>query len=226
LNAYLLCSNGVGKEYQVAIRVLIADDHKVVRQGLRLFLRIDPDIEVVGEAANGAEAVKLAHLLAPDLVLMDILMPVMNGISATAAIRNERPEIEVLGLTSILEDSAVVEIMRAGAIGYLLKDLDGDELCRAIHAAAAGQVQLAPAALTRLMRELHPPEQLEVLTEREKDVLRLLGQGQSNKQIARALQLREETVKTHVSKILHKLGVQSRTQAVLYAMRNGLMSIK
>lgn len=210
----------------MAIRVLIADDHKVVRQGLRLFLLIDPDIEVVGEAANGAEAVKLAHLLAPDLVLMDILMPVMDGISATVAIRNERPEIEVLGLTSILEDSAVVEIMRAGAIGYLLKDLDGDELCRAIHAAAAGQVQLAPEALTRLMRELHPPEQLEVLTEREKDVLRLLGQGQSNKQIARALQLQEETVKTHVSKILHKLGVQSRTQAVLYAMRIGLMSIK
>jgi two-component system, NarL family, response regulator LiaR len=210
----------------VAIRVLIADDHKVVRQGLRLFLRVDPDIEVVGEAADGAEAVKLAHQLSPDVVLMDILMPVMDGISATAAIRNERPEIEVLGLTSILEDSAVVKIMNAGAIGYLLKDLDGDELCRAIHTAAAGQVQLAPEAFARLMRELHAPEQTEVLTEREKDVLRLLGQGQSNKQIARALQLRDETVKTHVSKILHKLGVQSRTQAVLYAMRNRLMSTK
>ena len=132
----------------------------------------------------------------------------------------------MLGLTSILEDSAVVEIMRAGAIGYLLKDLDGDDLCRAIRAAAAGQVQLAPEAFARLMRELRPPEQIEVLTEREQDVLRLLGQGQSNKQIARSLHLREETVKTHVSKILHKLGVQSRTQAVLYAMRNGLMSIK
>ena len=210
----------------MAIRVLIVDDHKVVRQGLRLFLRVDPDIEIVGEAGNGAEAVERARQLAPDVVLMDILMPIMDGIAATAAIRKERPEIEVLGLTSILEDSAVVEIMRAGAIGYLLKDLDGDDLCRSIRAAAAGQVQLAPEAFARLMRELHPPEQIEVLTEREQDVLRLLGQGQSNKQIARSLHLREETVKTHVSKILHKLGVQSRTQAVLYAMRNGLMSIK
>ncbi len=210
----------------MAIRVLIVDDHKVVRQGLRLFLRVDPNIEIVGEAGNGVQAVELARQLAPDVVLMDILMPVMDGIAATAAIRKERPEIEVLGLTSILEDSAVVEIMRAGAIGYLLKDLDGDDLCRAIRAAAAGQVQLAPEAFARLMRELRPPEQIEVLTEREQDVLRLLGQGQSNKQIARTLQLREETVKTHVSKILHKLGVQSRTQAVLYAMRNGLMSIK
>ncbi len=210
----------------MTIRVLIADDHKVVRQGLRLFLRVDPDIEIVGEAANGAEAVKLARQLTPDVVLMDILMPVMDGISATTAIRNEHPQIEVLGLTSVLEDTAVVEIMRAGAIGYLLKDLDGDELCRALHAAAAGQVQLAPQVLARLMRELRSPEQIEILTEREKDVLCLLGQGQSNKQIARSLQLREETVKTHVSKILHKLGVQSRTQAVLYAMRNGLMSAR
>ena len=210
----------------MAICVLIVDDHKVVRQGLRLFLRVDPNIEIVGEAGNGVQAVELARQLAPDVVLMDILMPVMDGIAATAAIRKERPEIEVLGLTSILEDSAVVEIMRAGAIGYLLKDLDGDDLCRAIRAAAAGQVQLAPEAFARLMRELHPPEQIEVLTEREQDVLRLLGQGQSNKQIARSLHLREETVKTHVSKILHKLGVRSRTQAVLYAMRNGLMSIK
>jgi NarL family two-component system response regulator LiaR len=208
------------------IRVLIADDHKVVRQGLRLFLRMDPEIEIVGEAANGAEAVELARRLAPDVVLMDILMPVMDGIAATAAIRKEHPEIEVLGLTSVLEDSAVVEIMRAGAIGYLLKDLDGEELCRALHAAAAGQVQLAPSALTRLMRELRAHEQVENLTERERQVLQLLGQGQSNKQIARALRLREETVKTHVSKILHKLGVQSRTQAVLYAMRNGLMSAR
>ena len=210
----------------MTIRVLIADDHKVVRQGLRLFLRVDPDIEVVGEAGNGAEAVELARQFAPDVILMDILMPVMDGISATAAIRNAQPEIEVLGLTSILEDSAVVEIMRAGAIGYLLKDLDGDELCHAIHAAAAGQVQLAAKAFARLMREFRTPEQIEVLTEREKDVLRLLGQGQSNKQIARSLHLQEETVKTHVSKILHKLGVQSRTQAVLYAMRNGLMSMQ
>ncbi|MBX5459251.1 MAG: response regulator transcription factor [Thermogemmatispora sp.] len=205
------------------IRVLIADDHKVVRQGLRLFLRMDPDIEIVGEAANGAEAVELARQLMPDVVLMDILMPVMDGIAATAAIRKELPEIEVLGLTSVLEEKTIVEIMRAGAIGYLLKDLDGEELCRSLRAAAAGQVQLAPSALTHLMHELHGQSQVEKLTGREKQVLQLLGQGQSNKQIARSLHLREETVKTHVSNILHKLGVQSRTQAVLYAMRNGLM---
>src|SRR5579884_2955179 len=126
------------------IRVLIADDHKVVRQGLRLFLRMDPEIEIVGEAANGAEAVELARQLMPDVVLMDILMPVMDGIAATAAIRKELPEIEVLGLTSVLDEKTIVEIMRAGAIGYLLKDLDGEELCRSLHAAAAGQVQLAP----------------------------------------------------------------------------------
>jgi NarL family two-component system response regulator LiaR len=205
------------------IRVLIADDHKMVRQGLRLFLRMDPSIEIVGEATNGAEAVELAERLRPDVVLMDILMPVMDGISATAAIRKAHPEIEILGLTSVLEESAVVDIMRAGAIGYLLKDLDSNELCHALHAAAAGQVQLAPQALARLMRDLRPPEQVGKLTPREKEVLSLLGQGQSNKEIARNLHLREETVKTHVSNILHKLGVQSRTQAVLYALRNGLM---
>ncbi len=210
----------------MTIRILIADDHKVVRQGLRLFLRVDPEIEIIGEAKNGAEAVALARQLAPDVVLMDVLMPVMDGIAATSTIRQELPETEVLGLTSVLEDSAIVELMRAGAIGYLLKDLDGDELCRAIHAAAAGQVQLAPAAAARLLRELRTPEQVESLTEREIEVLRLLGQGQSNKQIAHDIHVREETVKTHVSKILHKLGVQSRTQAALYAMRTGLMTTR
>jgi two-component system, NarL family, response regulator LiaR len=208
----------------VTIRILIADDHKVVRQGLRLFLRMDQQLEIVGEAKNGAEAVRLARELLPDLVLMDILMPVMDGIDATALIRRELPETEVLGLTSVLEDAAVIEIMRAGAIGYLLKDLDGDELCQAIHAAAAGRVQLAPAAARRLLQELRPPECVDALTEREIDVLRLVGRGQSNKQIAQQLNLREETVKTHVSKVLHKLGMNSRTQAALYAMRSGLVA--
>ncbi|GAC1358459.1 MAG: response regulator transcription factor [Ktedonobacteraceae bacterium] len=206
----------------MVIRVLIADDHKVVRQGLRLFLHVDPELEIVGEARDGAEAIELARTLNPDVVLMDVLMPVMNGIVATSAIRRELPETEVLGLTSVLDDSTVVEIMRAGAIGYLLKDLDGDELCRAIRAAACGQVQLAPEAAARLLRELRTPELVEPLTERETDVLRLVGQGHSNKQIASTLHVREETVKTHVSKILHKLGVKSRTQAALYAMRVGL----
>lgn len=131
----------------MTIRIVIADDHKVVRQGLRLFLHVDPELTIVGEAANGVEALALARELRPDVVLMDVLMPVMDGIAATEAIRHELPDTEVLALTSVLEDSAVVEIMRAGAIGYLLKDVDADELCKAIHAAAVGRVQLAPKRL-------------------------------------------------------------------------------
>ncbi len=207
----------------MTIRIVIADDHKVVRQGLRLFLHVDPELAIVGEASNGAEALALARELKPDVILMDVLMPVMDGIAATEALRRELPETEILALTSVLEDSAVIEMMRAGAIGYLLKDVDGDELCKALHAAAAGRVQLAPEAAARLLRELRTGEQAEPLTEREVEVLRLLGRGHSNREIASALHLKEETVKTHVSKILAKIGVRSRTQAALYAVRNGLL---
>jgi DNA-binding NarL/FixJ family response regulator len=148
----------------------------------------------------------------------------MDGIAATAAIRRELPDTEVVALTSVLEDAAVVEAVRAGAIGYLLKDTGADELRRAIKSAAAGQVQLAPQAAARLMREVRTPEKsCEALTERETDVLRLLAQGQSNKEIAQNLSIGEQTVKTHVSHILDKLGVPSRTQAALYAMRAGLI---
>src|SRR5579885_359439 len=213
-------------EGNVTIRIVIADDHKVVRQGLRLFLHVDPELAVVGEAGNGAEALALARELRPDVVLMDVLMPVMDGIAATEAIRRELPDTEVLALTSVLGDSPVIEVMRAGAIGYLLKDVDGDELCRAIHAAAAGKVQLAPEAAAFLLRELRTTDQVEPLTARETEVLRLLGQGQSNREIARSLHLKEETVKTHVSKILSKLGVRSRTQAAIYALRSGLLTHK
>src|SRR3989454_10696101 len=132
-------------------RILIADDHSVVRQGLRMFLALDPDLEVVAEATDGAEALRLARELKPDVVLMDLLMPVMDGIAATAAIRRELPETEVLALTSVLEDASVVGAVRAGAIGYLLKDTQADTLCQAIKAAAAGQVQLTPKAAARLM---------------------------------------------------------------------------
>lgn len=208
----------------MSIHIVIADDHKVVRQGLRLFLHVDPELTIVGEAATGEEALALARELRPDVVLMDVLMPGMDGIAATEAIRRDLPDIEVLALTSVLEDSAVVEIMRAGAIGYLLKDVDGDELCKAIHAAAAGRVQLAPEAAALLLRELRTADQPEPLTERETEVLRLLGQGQSNREIAGSLHLKEETVKTHVSKILSKLGVRSRTQAAIYALRSGLFA--
>src|SRR5258707_10455327 len=212
-----------GRE-DLTIRIVIADDHKVVRQGLRMFLRVDPELAIVGEAGDGAEALALARKLTPDVVLMDVLMPVMDGIAATEAIRHELPDTEVLALTSVLEDSAVVEIMRAGAVGYLLKDVDGDELCKAIHAAAAGRVQLAPEAAALLLRELRTTDQAEPLTERETEVLRLLGRGQSNREIASSLHLKEETVKTHVSKVLSKIGVRSRTQAAIYAIRSGLLA--
>ena len=208
----------------MTIRILIADDHTVVRQGLHMFLGLDPELEVVGEARNGAEAVQKAQQLKPDVVLMDILMPVMDGIAATTAIRRELPDTEVLALTSVLEDASVIGAVRAGAIGYLLKDTEGEALCRAIKAAAAGQVQLTPKAAARLMQAVSASESPEELTEREGEVLRLLAQGQSNKQIARNLHIAEKTVKTHVSNILSKLGVQSRTQATLYAIRTGLIS--
>ena len=208
----------------MAIRILIADDHAVVRQGLRMFLALDPDLEVVGEASDGAEALRLARQVKPDVVLMDLLMPKMDGISATTAIRGELPDVEVVALTSVLEDSSVVGAVRAGAIGYLLKDTQADELCRAIKAAAAGQVQLSPQAAARLMREVRAPESPETLTERETAVLRLVARGKANKQIARELHIGEQTVKTHVGSILAKLGVNSRTQAALYAVRVGLVS--
>lgn len=207
----------------MAIRILIADDHRVVRQGLRLLLKVDPDLDVVGEASNGVEAVRLAGQLRPDVVLMDLVMPVMDGITATAAIRRETPEVEVLALTSVLEDASVVGAVRAGAIGYLLKDTHAEELRHAIRSAAAGQVQMAPEAAARLLREVRLPEASDTLTERETEVLRLLAQGQANKEIARSLGIGEATVKSHVGRILDKLGVQSRTQAALHAVRSGLV---
>jgi two-component system, NarL family, response regulator LiaR len=210
----------------VAIRVLLVDDHSVVREGLRMFLGRDPELAVVGEAANGEEAIHVARQLHPDVVLMDLLMPVLDGIAATATIRKELPDIEVIALTSVLESATVVGAVRAGAIGYLLKDTQAPELRRAIKAAAAGQVQLSPQASAYLMREVRTDKTTEPLTEREMEVLRLLSQGQSNKEIASHLQIVEDTVKTHIRHILAKLGVQSRTQAVLYAIRFGLVSDK
>jgi DNA-binding NarL/FixJ family response regulator len=208
----------------MAIRVLIVDDHSIVREGLRMFLVRDPDLEVVGESLDGAEALQQARQLRPDVVVMDLLMPVMDGITATRAIRRELPETEVLALTSVLESASVVDAIRAGAIGYLLKDTQAAELRKAIKAAAAGQVQLSPQASAHLLGAIRTPELPEPLTPREMDVLRLLAQGQSNKEIARALDLVEETVKSHVRHILGKFGVQSRTQALLAAIQLGIVS--
>ena len=208
----------------MVVRVLIADDHSVVREGLRMFLGRDPELEVVGEAADGEEAVQLARKLRPDVVLMDLLMPGIDGITATATVRNELPDTEVVALTSVLESASVVGAVKAGAIGYLLKDTKAAELRRSIKAAAAGQVQLSPQASAYLMREVRTSETPEPLTERETEVLSLLAQGKSNKEIARHLHVVEDTVKTHVRHILAKLGVQSRTQAVLSAQRLGLVS--
>ncbi|MDP8950793.1 MAG: response regulator transcription factor [Actinomycetota bacterium] len=212
----------------MTIRVLITDDHKVVRRGLRGFLELDPQLEVVGEASNGEEAVAMARRLEPDVVLMDLLMPVMDGIEATREIRRELPEVEVVALTSVLEDASVTGAIRAGAIGYLLKTTDADELCEAIKAAAAGQVRLAPEAAARLMREVRAPEGPEALTEplteREVEVLKLIARGKANKQIARELFVAMSTVKTHVNNLYRKLNVGSRTQAALYAARIGLVA--
>jgi len=209
----------------MVVRVLIVDDHGVVRRGLRMFLEDDPEIDIVGEARDGAEAVAQAQALKPDVVLMDLLMPVMDGIAATGIIRRELPDTEVIALTSVLEDASVSGAVSAGAIGYLLKDTRSDELCRAIKAAATGQVQLSPAAAARLLREVRAPDSPEALTPRETDVLRLLAEGKANKQIAAGLGVGENTVRTHVSSILAKLGVQSRTQAALYAAQVGLAKL-
>ncbi|MGH3086950.1 MAG: response regulator [Rubrobacteraceae bacterium] len=207
-------------------KVLITDDHGVVRQGLRMFLDLDPEIVVVGEAANGEEALRLAKELSPDVVLMDLVMPIMDGIAATEAIKAEFPEVEVIALTSVLEDASVSGAVKAGAMGYLLKNnTEAAELCQAIKAAANGQVQLAPEAAARLMREVRSPEKPEALTERETEVLKLIARGKANKQISTELFIADKTVKTHVSAILMKLGVSSRTQAALYAVRSGLVSL-
>lgn len=209
----------------MGIRIMIVDDHAVVRQGLKMFLSMDSDIEIVGEATDGDQAVQLAAQLMPDVILMDLLMPRMDGVTAIGQIKRAYPDIEVIALTSVLEDNAVVGAIRAGAIGYLLKDTASDDLLRAIKAASEGQVQLSPRAAARLMREVRAPESPEKLTEREIDVLRLLAQGLANKQIAHSLGIGEKTIKSHVSNILAKLGVNSRTQAALYAASIGLVEM-
>ncbi|MGC9467675.1 MAG: response regulator [Anaerolineae bacterium] len=210
----------------MSIRVLIVDDHAVVRKGLRMFLGLDEELQIIGEAEDGRGAVRLAAELEPDVVLMDLLMPGMDGIAATKAIREAQPNTQVVALTSALEDELVFQAIRAGAAGYLLKHTQGDELCKAIKAAAAGQVQLSPEAMQQLMGHVSVSENPDELTPREIDVIRLIAAGMTNRQIGVALGITEKTVKAHVSNILSKLDVGSRTEAALYAARVGLVSLE
>jgi DNA-binding NarL/FixJ family response regulator len=207
------------------IGVLIVDDHAVVRRGLLAFLETEPDLEVVGAAAGGEEAIGLVDRLKPDVVLMDLRMEPVDGIETTRRIRARHTDVEVVALTSYGENARVQAALEAGASGYLLKDADADEVAAAVRAAHRGELQLDPALARSLMSSLRPAAAREQLTARELDVLRLLGEGRANKEIAAALALSDRTVRTHVSSILAKLGLSSRTQAALWAVREGLVDV-
>ena len=207
------------------ISVLIVDDHAVVRQGLRTFLDLQEDIEVVGEAGTGIEAVKQVLRLVPDVVLMDLMMPEMDGIEATRRIRTVSPNTQVIVLTSFGEDEQVFPSIKAGALGYLLKNISPADLVNAIQAAHRGEAHLDPQIAKKLMDELSAKEKQPVtddLTERELVVLRLISRGMSNREIATELVISEKTAKTHVSNILSKLHLADRTRAAIYALKAGL----
>ncbi|MEV7871711.1 response regulator transcription factor [Streptomyces sp. NPDC088124] len=208
-----------------AIRVLLVDDHQVVRRGLRTFLEIQPDIEVVGEAADGAEGVARTEELRPDVVLMDIKMPGADGIEALRKLRDLGNPARVLIVTSFTEQRTVVPALRAGASGYVYKDIDPEALAGAIRSVHAGHVLLQPEVAGALLAQDDPAAgqgRGTSLTEREREVLTLIADGRSNREIARALVLSEKTVKTHVSNILMKLDLSDRTQAALWAVRHGV----
>jgi DNA-binding NarL/FixJ family response regulator len=205
------------------ITVLIADDHPFVRHGLRTYLETLEDMDVAGEAGNGVEAVELAERLLPDVVLMDLVMPELDGVSAIRRIRELAPSTKVIALTSFDDDEKVFPAIKAGAAGYLLKDVRPADLAEAVRKASRGEALLAPSVAARLMQEVSGERPAPAgLTERELEVLRLIARGMSNKQIARELVVSEKTVKTHVSNILAKLHLADRTQAALYAVREGL----
>ena len=212
------------------IRVLIVDDHAIVRKGIRALLATEPDIQVIGEASDGAEAIALAQAQHPDVILMDLVMPKIDGIEATRRITASQSGVRVLVLTSFAADDKVFPAIKAGALGYLLKDTGPDDLLRAIHQVHLGQPTLEPSIARKVLSELAHPAQEPLtpdpLTERELDVLRRVAQGNSNKEIAEQLDIAEMTVRAHVSNILGKLHLASRTQAALYALRKGLASLE
>jgi RNA polymerase sigma factor (sigma-70 family) len=206
------------------IRVLVVDDHAFVRDGLRAFLDLQDGIEVVGEAADAEEAIAAAERLEPDVVLIDLVMPRLGGVAAIRELRERRPEVRAIVLTSFLDEDKLLPALRAGAAGYLLKNSAPAEVARAVRAACAGEAVLDPTAAARLIDTLARVEEpLERLTPREREVLVLLGRGFPNKQIASELGLAEKTVKTHVGHVLEKLGVADRTQAAIVAVRVGLV---
>jgi NarL family two-component system response regulator LiaR len=208
------------------IRVMLVDDHNVVRSGLATFLMAYDDLELVGEAGNGVEAVRLCHRSKPDVILMDLMMPEMDGIAATRAILDDYPDVKIIAMTSFEEDELVHGVLAAGAISYLLKNVTSDELASAIRAASVGKSTLSPEAAKALIQATRPAEQpLYDLTEREKEVLSLVVQGQSNQQIADALVISIATVKAHVSSILSKLQVSSRAEAIAYAIKHKLATL-
>jgi NarL family two-component system response regulator LiaR len=214
---------------ETSIRVLICDDHAIVRSGIRALLTTQPDIVVIGEASNGIEAVDQAQKLSPDVVLMDLVMPEIDGIEATRRINMQQPKTAILVLTSFAADDKVFPAIKAGALGYLLKDSSPGDLLQAIHQVAKGEPSLQPVIARKLLLELNGHSKVQTttdpLTEREVDVLRLIAQGLSNREISERLVVAERTICTHVSNILDKLHLASRTQAALYALKEGLASV-
>jgi DNA-binding NarL/FixJ family response regulator len=218
----------------LGVRILLVDDHAVVLRGLQFFLATQKDFEIVGEASNGKEAIEKVAELKPDVVLMDMVMPVMDGIEATTYIKTHDPDVKVLVLTSFSEQDYVLPALQAGASGYLLKDMKPDQIVEAIRGALSGNVQLHPEVTHKLMAQAFAPAQtaakpaaaaddpLQQVTQREREVLSLIAKGMSNKEIASVLSIAEKTVKTHVSSILGKLRLADRTQAALFAVKHGL----
>jgi two-component system, NarL family, response regulator LiaR len=213
------------------IRVMLVDDHAVVREGLRVFLELQDGIEVVGEAADGEQALTLAERLHPDVILMDLVMPRLDGVQAMRELRRRLPQTRVIALTSFLDDERLLPAIEAGAAGYLLKDVEPSELARAVRAAKAGEAMLDPAAAARLVDAVAQgatpaPVNRERLTRREQEVLELLASGRSNKRIAFELGISEKTVKAHVGRVLAKLGVNDRTEAAVLAISEGLVGTR